>query len=82
MLYGSDTQPQCSSSAGKTGWAFLWMQRHKTKNNKWGDQMKKGEKLVIVGCSGSGGPAAMMAKKLMPEIDVTVIRKEEHFIVR
>ncbi len=44
--------------------------------------MKKGEKLVIVGCSGSGGPAAMMAKKLMPEIDVTVIRMEEHFIVR
>ncbi|MBB5347738.1 hypothetical protein JWG42_04085 [Desulfoprunum benzoelyticum] len=47
-----------------------------------GDDMKKGEKLVIVGCSGSGGPAAMMAKKLMPEIDVTIIRKEEFFIVR
>jgi D-arabinose 1-dehydrogenase-like Zn-dependent alcohol dehydrogenase len=47
-----------------------------------GDTMKKGERLVIVGCSGSGGPAAMMAKKLMPEIDVTVIRKEEFFIAR
>ncbi len=47
-----------------------------------GDRMKKGEKLVIVGCSGAGGPAAMMAKKLMPEIEVTVLRKEEFFIVR
>lgn len=44
--------------------------------------MKAGEKLVVVGCSGAGGPMAMMAKKLMPEIDVTVFRKEEHFIVR
>ena len=44
--------------------------------------MKKGEKLVIVGCSGAGGPAAMMAKSLMPDIDVTVIRKEKSFIVR
>ncbi len=44
--------------------------------------VKSGEKLVIVGCSGSGGPAAMLAKKLMPEIDITVIRKEEFFIVR
>lgn len=48
-----------------------------------GDQiMKKGEKLIVVGCSGAGGPAAMMAKKLMPEVDVTVIRKEKFFIVR
>lgn len=44
--------------------------------------MKKGDKLVIVGCSGSGGPAAMLAKKLMPDVDVTVIRKEKFFIVR
>ncbi|MGI9538025.1 MAG: hypothetical protein ACR2PB_13220 [Desulfocapsaceae bacterium] len=44
--------------------------------------MKNGEKLIIVGCSGAGGPAAMMAKKLMPGVDVTVIRKEEFFIVR
>ncbi len=44
--------------------------------------MEKGEKLLIVGCSGAGGPAAMMAKKLMPDISVTVIRKEPNFIVR
>jgi len=44
--------------------------------------MKKGDKLVVVGCSGAGGPASMLAKKLMPEIDVTVIRKEKDFIVR
>lgn len=44
--------------------------------------MEKGERLVIVGCSGAGGPAAMMAKKLMPEVDVTILRKEENFIVR
>ncbi len=44
--------------------------------------MKKGQKLVIVGCSGAGGPAAMMSKKLMPDVDVTVIRKEPCFIVR
>jgi len=44
--------------------------------------MRDGEKLVIVGCSGAGGPTAMMAQKLMPGIDVTVIRKEEFFIVR
>lgn len=44
--------------------------------------MKSGDKLVIVGCSGAGGPAAMMAKKLMPEVDVTIIRKEAFFIVR
>jgi hypothetical protein len=44
--------------------------------------MEKGEKLVIVGCSGAGGPAAMMSKKLMPDVDVTVVRKEPHFIVR
>ena len=44
--------------------------------------MEKGEKLIVVGCSGAGGPAAMMAKNLMPDVDVTVIRKEEFFIVR
>ncbi len=44
--------------------------------------MRKGEKLIIVGCSGAGGPAAMMAKNLMPDVDVTVIRKEDFFIVR
>jgi D-arabinose 1-dehydrogenase-like Zn-dependent alcohol dehydrogenase len=44
--------------------------------------MKEGEKLVIIGCSGAGGPAAMMAKKLMPGVEVTVVRKEPNFIVR
>lgn len=44
--------------------------------------MEKGEKLVVIGCSGAGGPAAMLAKKLMPEVDVTVIREERDFIVR
>jgi len=44
--------------------------------------MKKGEKLVVIGCGGAGGPAAMLSKKLMPDVDVTIIRKEERFIVR
>ena len=44
--------------------------------------MKSGEKLVIVGCGGVGGPAAMLARKLMPEVDITVIRDEGTFIVR
>jgi D-arabinose 1-dehydrogenase-like Zn-dependent alcohol dehydrogenase len=44
--------------------------------------MEKGEKLVIVGCSGAGGPAAMLAKKIMPDVDVTIIREEKYFIVR
>ncbi|MDX9833995.1 MAG: hypothetical protein RBT36_02120 [Desulfobulbus sp.] len=44
--------------------------------------MNKRDKLIVVGCSGSGGPMAMMARKLMPEIDITVVRKEEFFIVR
>jgi D-arabinose 1-dehydrogenase-like Zn-dependent alcohol dehydrogenase len=44
--------------------------------------MKKGEKLVIIGCGGAGGPAAILAKRLMPDVDVTIIRKEERFIVR
>lgn len=44
--------------------------------------MDKGDKLIVVGCSGAGGPAALMAKKLMPDVEVTVIRKEPHFIVR
>ncbi len=44
--------------------------------------MKKGEKLVIIGCGGVGGPAAMLSRKLMPEIDITLIRAEKRFIVR
>jgi D-arabinose 1-dehydrogenase-like Zn-dependent alcohol dehydrogenase len=44
--------------------------------------MEKGEKLVVIGCGGVGGPAAMLSKKLIPDVDVTIIRKEERFIVR
>ncbi len=44
--------------------------------------MKKGENLVIVGCGGVGAPAAMLSKKLMPEVNITLIRAEDRFIVR
>jgi D-arabinose 1-dehydrogenase-like Zn-dependent alcohol dehydrogenase len=44
--------------------------------------MEKGQKLVIVGMGGVGGPAAMLARRLMPEVEVTVIREENRFIVR
>ena len=44
--------------------------------------MKKGEKLVILGRGGVGGPAAMLSKKLMPEVNVTIVSEEERFIVR
>ena len=44
--------------------------------------MKNGEKLVIIGCGGVGGPAAMLSKKLMPDVDITIIREEKRFIVR
>ncbi len=44
--------------------------------------MEKGEKLVVIGCGGVGGPAAMLSKKLMPDVEVTVIRDEKRFIVR
>ena len=44
--------------------------------------MKKGEKLIVIGCGGVGGPAAMLSKKLMPDVEVSIIRKEERFIVR
>ncbi|HUV02748.1 MAG TPA: FAD-dependent oxidoreductase [Desulfobacteria bacterium] len=44
--------------------------------------MSKINKLVIIGCAGVGGPAAMMAKKIDPSLDVTVIREEENFLTR
>ncbi|HID20020.1 MAG TPA: pyridine nucleotide-disulfide oxidoreductase [Methanophagales archaeon] len=44
--------------------------------------MAKINKLVIVGCAGVGGPAAMMAKKIDPSLDVTLIREEENFLTR
>jgi hypothetical protein len=31
---------------------------------------------------GVGAPAAMLARKLMPQVTVTVIREEREFIVR
>jgi D-arabinose 1-dehydrogenase-like Zn-dependent alcohol dehydrogenase len=47
-----------------------------------GEIMRRGERLVIIGQGGAGGPAAMLAKRLMREVDVTVIREEKRFIVR
>ncbi len=44
--------------------------------------MKDGEKLVIIGCGGVGGPAAILSRKLMPDIDITLIRSDKRFIVR
>jgi D-arabinose 1-dehydrogenase-like Zn-dependent alcohol dehydrogenase len=44
--------------------------------------MNPNEKLVVIGCGGVGGPASILAKKLMPEIEVTNIRAEKRFIVR
>ncbi len=44
--------------------------------------MEKGEKLVIVGMGGVGGPSAMLSRRLMPEVDITIIREEGRFIVR
>ncbi|MBN1841961.1 MAG: hypothetical protein JW883_06730 [Deltaproteobacteria bacterium] len=44
--------------------------------------MEKGEKLVIIGRGGTGGPAAMLSRKLMPGVDVTIVSEEERFIVR
>ena len=44
--------------------------------------MEKGQKLVVVGCGGAGGPAAILSRKLMPEVDITLIRAERRFIVR
>ncbi|MEJ2069931.1 MAG: hypothetical protein P8X65_01280 [Syntrophobacterales bacterium] len=44
--------------------------------------MEKGQKLVIVGMGGVGGPAAMLSRRLLPGVDITVIREEDRFIVR
>jgi len=44
--------------------------------------MSKINKLVIVGCAGMGGPAAMMTKRMDPTVDVTLIREEENFLTR
>jgi D-arabinose 1-dehydrogenase-like Zn-dependent alcohol dehydrogenase len=44
--------------------------------------MNPGERLVVIGCGGVGGPASILAKRLMPEVEVTNIRAERRFIVR
>jgi len=44
--------------------------------------METGQKLVIIGMGGVGGPAAMLARRLLPGVDITVIREEDRFIVR
>ena len=44
--------------------------------------MRDGERLVIVGMGGVGGPAAMLTRRLLPDVKVTVVREEERFIVR
>jgi len=44
--------------------------------------MKQGDHLVIIGSGGVGGPAAMLSRKLMPEVKITLIRAEDRFIVR
>ena len=44
--------------------------------------MEKKEKFVVIGCGGAGGPAAILSKRLRPELDVTIIRAEPSFIVR
>ena len=44
--------------------------------------MKAGEKLVIIGGGGGGFATAMRVKALMPDIDITLVRKEKRFIVR
>jgi D-arabinose 1-dehydrogenase-like Zn-dependent alcohol dehydrogenase len=46
------------------------------------DVMKQGERLVVIGCGGVGGPAAMLARRLMPDVKVSIIREEREFIVR
>ena len=44
--------------------------------------MNRNEKVVVIGCGGVGGPASVLTKKLMPEVEVTNIRDEKRFIVR
>ena len=44
--------------------------------------MAKIKKLVVVGCAGMGGLAAMMGKRMEPSLDVTLIREEENFLTR
>jgi len=59
---------------------FDWRSPPGKKKEK--NKMKRNEKLVVVGCGGAGGPASILAKKLMPDVIVTNIRAEKRFIVR
>jgi hypothetical protein len=47
-----------------------------------GANMSASKGLVIIGCGGAGGPAAMLSRKINPDLDVTVVRSEPNFIVR
>jgi hypothetical protein len=44
--------------------------------------MSEKKRFVVIGCGGAGGPAAILTSKINPDVDVTVIRAEPHFIVR
>lgn len=58
-------------------WRFSGERRGKKET-----EMNAGEKLVIIGGGGGGFAAAMRAKALMPNINITLVRKERRFIVR
>lgn len=40
------------------------------------------ETIIVLGCGGVGGPAAMLSRKLMPEARICLVREEKRFIVR
>jgi D-arabinose 1-dehydrogenase-like Zn-dependent alcohol dehydrogenase len=44
--------------------------------------MKAGQRIVVIGCGGVGGPASVLSKKLMPDVEVINVRAEKRFIVR
>jgi len=44
--------------------------------------MSKKKSFIVIGCGGAGGPAAILTGNMNPDIEVTVIRAEPHFIVR
>ena len=44
--------------------------------------MAKAERFVIIGGGGCGSPAAILAKRLKPDLDITLIRDEESFVIR